>query len=77
MTDSNFYIKLRSGCGDVNIPLERDSVWTRCPVCRKEHQIPLDVLVDPETHSIALEMYVSCGDKRCEEKMHDWATRSE
>ena len=72
MNESNYYIKLHTEFGtDINVPIESDGIWTKCPICDKEHQISLDALIDPETLCLQLESKTSCGDKRCEEEMRD------
>ena len=53
---SNFYIKLRTEFGTViNIPIESDGIWTKCPICGKEHEVSLDTVIDPETLFLQLE----------------------
>lgn len=72
MIETNFYIKLHTEFGtDINVPIESDGIWTKCPICGKEHQISLDALIDPETLCLQLEATASCGDKQCEEEMRE------
>jgi hypothetical protein len=72
MNESNFYIKLRTEFGTViNIPIESDGIWTKCPICGKEHEVSLDTVIDPETLCLQLDSTVSCGDKKCEKEIRE------
>lgn len=45
-----FFIKLRTEHGtEINVPIEDGTLWTNCPICGKEHEIPLDTVIDLKT----------------------------